>query len=133
MIPCRFTVANGVIKFNEDGLFFVRVTLQYGRSGAGGVSWLYGRVLSSIDGVNYFQSGSTNLVKIDDANSDVVAQNMILTQLPGGVYAKFQLMRGSEGRDTGGLITELPLEGTWARSPSAEVSIRRFETTATRN
>lgn len=119
--------ADGVLRFNEEGLYWIRVSVQYGREGSSGTSWLYFRTLSSLDGVNFVQTGRTALVKLENANADITAQNVIMSEPISGLYAKVELMRGSEGNNSGGLLVETPAEGSWGAAPSAEISIRKFE------
>jgi hypothetical protein len=119
--------AGGVLQFNEEGLYWIRVSVQYGREGSSGTSWLYFRTLSSLDGINFFQTGRTALVKLENANADITAQNVIMSEPISGLYAKVELMRGSEGNNSGGLLVETPAEGSWGIAPSAEISIRKLE------
>jgi len=118
--------ADGVITVNETGLYQVRFSAQYGRSGSSGTSWLYFRTLIAFDGVNFVQVGRTVLVKLSNANEDLSTQNLSTITLQQGWKTKVEIMRGSEGNDSGGLIATTPAEGTWTASYSAEATIQRI-------
>lgn len=117
--------ADGVISVNQDGLYQVRFSAQYGRSGSSGTSWLYFRTMIAFDGVNFVQVGRTVLVKLSNANEDLSTQNLSTIELQAGWKTKVELMRGSEGNNSGGLIATVPAEGTWTTSYSAEATIQR--------
>ena len=119
--------ADGVITVNETGLYQVRFSAQYGRVGASGTSWLYFRTLIAFDGVNYVQVGRTVLVKLSNANEDLGTQNISTIQLQQGWKTKVEIMRGSEGNNSGGLIATVPAEGSWTPSYSAEATVQKIE------
>lgn len=118
--------ADGVISVNETGLYQVRFSAQYGRSGSSGTSWLYFRTLIAFDGVNFVQVGRTVLVKLSNANEDLSTQSLSTIELQQGWKTKVEIMRGSEGNNSGGLIATTPAEGSWSTSYSAEATIQRI-------
>ena len=105
----------------DDGQYEIHYFLQYGRTGAGGVSWLLFYV--ELDG---FQVGDTALAKLDGANDDVPMQSDFTIDLLAGQEVKAYIVRDSQGNNSGGLMTETPttaINGV----PSATITVERVK------
>jgi hypothetical protein len=110
--------ADGSLTANVRHRYNIGLVLQYGRAGAGGVSWLFFRTL-----VNSIPVGNTILKKIDNANDDTPAQFTNRLFLDVGDVLTVELVRDSQGNNTGGLVVENPTLVDWAMSPSASMSV----------
>ncbi|PHR58808.1 MAG: hypothetical protein COA47_10405 [Robiginitomaculum sp.] len=117
--------AGGVISINLTGFYSIQFKAQYGRSGAAGTSWIYFRTMVAFDGVNFIQPAGSTLTKITNSNEDQSITERALLELQQGWKLKVEIMRGSEGNDSGGLIATVPAEGTWMTSFSSEVTVQR--------
>jgi len=120
-LPLVSLSATGDITINESGQYLFTFDLQYGRIGAGGVSWLFFWIL--IDG-NQF--GDSTLAKLDNSNSDFPYRVEVPITLTAGQTLNTWLVRDSQGNNSGGLFTELPTLPI-NPSPSATVTIERIE------
>ncbi len=118
--------ADGTLTVNQSGLYFVRLNLQYGRTGANGTSWIYFRTTIAPDGINYVQGGRTVLTKLVNSSSSFSFQNVSVSSFQEGWKIRVEVMRGSEGNNTGGLIATDPLEASWSVSPSAEITMQKI-------
>ena len=116
---------DGTLNINEKDSYDVRYSVQYGRIGGGGTSWIYFRLMLSVDGLTFNQAGRSVLAKLDNANSDIPYQTVISDELEAGWKIRVEVMRGSEGNDSGGLMSDAPVEGTWSPAPSAEIVVSR--------
>lgn len=125
--PVQLSAA-GVLTINETALYDIRFSLQYGRDGAAGTSFIYLRTMISVDGgATYFQSGRSVLTKISSSTINLPAQNIATIRLEQGWKTKLEIIRGSEGSDSGGLIATIPAAPGWAPSYSAEAVIQKVE------
>ncbi len=116
--PVQLSVS-GDITINVEDQYYFTFALQYGRTGAGNVSWLFFWVE-----VNGTQVGNSVLVKLDNANSDTPFQaRRTFDLVPGDVVSLF-IVRDSQGNNSGGLVTE---SATIAinDSPSASVIVEQ--------
>ena len=111
--------AAGAITVLNDGQYEFSFTFQYGRTGAGGVSWLFFRLLK-----NGSQIGISPLAKLDNANADFPAEfNNTLNLLANDVIT-LEVIRDSRGNNSGGLLAETGPAG-WTDTPSASISVKR--------
>lgn len=116
--------ANGLVTVNETGLYRVKLVLQFGRLGAGGVSHLLFRFL--VGGVQIGRSISTRL---DNTNTVAYLENDNWFNVPAGTTLQTQVMRDNAGNNTGGLIMTTPTDegaGTWNNAPSALIRFERW-------
>lgn len=113
----------GTITLNEAGNYHYRLSPQYGRAGSGGTAWIWLRVM-----VNGVQAGQSVLAKVINQNSDSPYQAELTADLPAGVVVSFQVWRGSEGVNDGGLITNTPLLPGANANPALDIIVSRYVT-----
>ena len=119
-------LADGTTVFNEAGSYSMLIFLQYGRDGGAGTSWLYFRGMISFDGINYTQTGGSVLNKVQNSNDDrPFVATFDFSNSPPGTHFRLEIMRGSEGNNSGGLRSFSPAEPSWERSYSAQISLGR--------
>jgi hypothetical protein len=111
--------ASGVMEIGEDGQYEFSFTFQYGRSGSGGIAWIFFRLL-----VNGTQVGTSPFAKLENVNADFPSEFNNTLDLIDGDLVTVELVRDSRGNNSGGLLMETPLVG-WNPSPSASVSVKR--------
>ncbi len=117
----RHLSADGTITIREKNQYFFRFELQLGRDVAGGVAFIYFRVL--VDGV---QEGESTFWKLDGPNDDV--EVTIITdalELDGDQEVTLEMIRDSTGMDDGSLMVNTPVLGDWTPSRSAIVRMWR--------
>jgi len=113
--------AAGNITCNEDGTYYFTITLQAGRTGSAGVSFLYGRLL--VDG---FQPASSVLVELDDANVIIPMQFDVVVPLTVGQVVTVEIYRDSAGNNSGGIAQGVPTIGTWNNASCASLTTSRL-------
>lgn len=111
--------ALGNATINEDGQYIFTFDLQYGRTGAGGVSFLYFHLE-----VNSVQFGRSVLAKLDNANADMPYETSRHFDLVETDVVSAFIHRDSQGMNTGGLFTESASIAI-TDSPSARITIER--------
>ena len=111
--------SSGDITINEDRQYDFKATFQYARTAAGGVSFLFSRVL-----LNGVQQGNSILVKLDNANVNMPAQIEFTGDLVATDVVTFEIFRDSQGNNSGGLFTDTPTL-SWNDSPSATIVVTR--------
>lgn len=116
--PVQLSVA-GAITINEDRQYKFRLTLQYGRVAAGGVSLLFVRAL-----INGTQSGNSLETRLDNTNVNNPTQVSFSRDLVATDVVTFEIVRDSTGNDSGGLFTGSPTL-SWNDAPSASIVISR--------
>lgn len=116
-----FTVAsNGVITFDETGLYTGEVVLNVGRTNNTGIAIVVARILH-----NDLPSGITQGVKIDASTDTSQIRFPLLGHFLQGDALKVQIMRDSGGANDGGLIPIDPVAAGWATAPSASVRLAK--------
>lgn len=110
---------DGTITINNDRQYKFRLTLQYGRVAAGGVSLLFVRVL-----VNGTQSGNSLETKLDNTNVNNPTQISFSLDLVDTDEVTFEIVRDSTENDSGGLFTGSPTL-PWNDAPSASIIVSR--------
>lgn len=110
--------ALGTITVNVTGRYRASLFVQYGRTGAGAASWLFFRGLK-----NGTQNNLSVLTKLDNANSDLPMHFEVTSNLEAGDFLKFEMIRDSQGFDSGGLFSETPTPVGWLVSPSAQITM----------
>lgn len=118
--PIELTVDGDILIHKVDQYKF-RFFIQYGRTGSGGQSFLFFRFL--IDGV---QSGNSAFAKLDGTGDDLPLQIVIVMNLNAGQVVTAEIVRDSQGADSGGLIPETPTLGDWSIAPSASITVSRL-------
>jgi hypothetical protein len=130
----EFTVASdGTIECFKNSIQYVfDLAVRVGRSGAGGVSTMVGRLMYAPDGVevNAVQLSDSFVIEID--NADTVWRENLVLKLDTDVGSKtwFELARNPSGNDSGGLLTNQPdgdLIG-WNQSSTAILTISKDTT-----
>lgn len=115
---------DGKTTVNKSGLYRFKVALQYGRTGASGISLLLFGVM--IQGV---QAGKTVISKLNNPNEDKFFENDTWIFLSAGTELTFELMRDEVGDNSGGLFGFSPTaEGgnEWNVAPSASLRAERW-------
>jgi hypothetical protein len=115
--------ANGLITFNQTGLYLINGYGNIERQGSsGGVTVTLFRFL-----VNGVQSGSTKGVELDSTGVMFPYELTIPINITtAGTTMSFEIMRDSSGVNNGGLYTHTNLGG-WSNVPSAEISIWQLQ------
>lgn len=105
--------ANGTLTCNVSGTYAIRFKLQFGRSGATGVSYLMTRILK-----NGVQFGVTQSTRLSSSDSIIPTDSRVVMALLAGDTVQMQLIRDSLGVNSGGLYQQLSSHG-WSAAPSA--------------
>jgi len=115
--------ANGLITFNQTGLYLINGYGNIERQGSsGGVTVTLFRFL-----VNGVQSGSTKGVELDSTGVMFPYELTIPINITtAGTTMSFEIMRDSSGVNNGGLYTHTNLGG-WSNTPSTEVNIWQLQ------
>jgi hypothetical protein len=111
---------DGEVTFNKGGQYENIFNFQLGRVGAGNVSWIFLRF--KLDGVQFDEP---ILTKLNDINDDLhmeVTKNLTVTA---GQTMTVEMIRDSQGNNTGKLMTETPILSGWGMTPSAALTISR--------
>ncbi len=111
---------NGNILIHKGDQYKFVFFIQYGRTGSGGSSFLFFRLL--VDGV---QVGNSPFSKLDGSGDDLPIQITRTLNLTAGQVLTTEMVRDSAGNDSGGLFSETPTLGDWNVSPSASVVVSR--------
>lgn len=117
-------LANGTLVFNDAGLYRVKITLTYGRSGGAGISELRFRAL-----VNGTQAGQSIGTKIGSADVAQVYTDEAWLALPAGTEISYEIMRDSSGTDSGGLLQTTVTGATapdWNPTTCAAIRVERW-------
>lgn len=114
--------AAGLITFNTDGNYAVRVKLENGRTGSTGTSVLLSRLIKN--GVAY---GSPAAVKLTSSDETVPTDSRVIIDAAAGDTLAVQIMRDSAGTNFGGLYPQVAVVTAWGTVPSALLVISRLE------
>ena len=106
--------ANGTLTCNVSGTYAIRYKLQFGRSGATGVSYLMTRILK-----NGAQFGVTQSTRLSSSDSIIPTDSRVLMELLAGDTVKMELVRDSIGANSGGLYQQAASTPGWSAAPSA--------------
>jgi hypothetical protein len=115
---------NGLLTFNDTGLYRIKIVFQFGRTGQSGNSEILFRFL--INGVQLGRSVGAKLGNADDLQY-IDIDNWF--NVPAGTTLATQIMRDNSGDDSGGLFRTLPTNegaGTWNDVPCAVVRVERW-------
>ena len=105
--------AAGTITCNVSGTYAFRFKLQFGRAGAGGISYLMTRILK-----NGAQFGVTQSTRLSSSDSIIPTDSRVLIDLIAGDTVSVQFIRDSLGVNSGGLFQQVSSHG-WGAAPSA--------------
>lgn len=117
--------ASGTLTFNEAGLYRLKVSVDVGRAGGGGVSQPRLRAL-----VNGVQAGQSVGFVIDDANTAIPFSDETWLNIPvAGVQISYEVMRDSSGNNNGGLFQPSITSATapnWNPCACAAIRVERL-------
>lgn len=106
--------ANGTITCNVSGSYAIRFKLQFGRSGASGVSYLMTRIMKN--GVHY---GVVQSTRLSSSDSIIPTDLRVVIDLLAGDTVKLEFVRDPLGANTGGLYQQIATTPGWSAAPSA--------------
>lgn len=113
--------ALGTMTVHKIAQLKFKFALQPGRDNAGGIAFLFFRLL--VDGA---QEGEVKFIKLDGPNDDVYMEiNIDPLDLIVDQEVKLIMVRGVSGMDDGSLMSENPLQSGWTSSTSATVTVIR--------
>ena len=104
----------GTITCNVSGTYAFRFKLQFGRTGAGGVSYLMTRILK-----NGAQFGVTQSTRLSSSDSIIPTDSRVLIDLIAGDTVSMQFVRDAAGVNSGGLLQQSAATSGWGAAPSA--------------
>ena len=105
--------ASGTITCNIPGTYAFRFKLEFGRSGATGISYLMTRILK-----NGAQFGVSQSTRLSSSDSIIPTDSRVLIDLIAGDTVSMQFIRDSLGANSGGLFQQVSSHG-WGAAPSA--------------
>lgn len=114
--------AAGLVTFNKDGSYAVRIKLQQGRTGSTGTSILLSRIL-----LNGAQYGSPAAVKMENPNVIAVTESRVVLNVTAGATFSVQIMRDSSGNNSGGVVPQAATVTAWGTAPSTLLVISHLE------
>ena len=113
--------ADGALTCNATEEYDFRVTFSVGRRGAaGGTSQIY--IRSLVDGV---QLSSSLHAIIDNPDIEIPIITNFIADLTAGEVVTFEIIRDTDGNDSGGLEPGVPDVIGWNDAPSAQLVINR--------
>ena len=104
----------GTITCNVSGTYAFRFKLQFGRSGATGVSYLMTRILK-----NGEQFGVTQSTCLSSSDSIIPTDSRVVIDLIAGDTVSMQFVRDYLGDNSGGLFQHAARTTGWLDAPSA--------------
>ena len=104
----------GTVTCNFSGTYAFRFKLQFGRSGASGVSYLMTRILK-----NGSQFGVTQSTRLSSSSSIIPTDSRVVMDLVAGDTVSMQFVRDSLGDNSGGLFQQTASTPGWGAAPSA--------------
>ncbi len=115
--------SSGQVTINEAGTYRIKVALQFGRTGGAGTSKLLFRAL-----INGAQAGRSVSAFISNANEEQYFENDTWLTVPAGMLITYEVMRDSDGNNSGGLfeVQPTPEAGSWNSAPCAAIRIERW-------
>ena len=112
----------GTVTFNEAGLYHIRVTTVYGRTGSAGQAELMSRAV-----YNGSQLGKAIHTVLSDAEIAIPLSVSYLATMSATDTLSFEILRDSGGNDSGGLFAFTPATSDWGVTPSAILTIDHLE------
>ena len=118
---------NGNITFNETGSYGIAIALQFGRTGASGTSEVVFRSMVDIGGGGtFFQAGDSIATFIGNSNDLQLIQVFLPVTIPvAGTILRQEIIRDSNGHNSGGLFQYMPTLAGVLAAPSASIIIFR--------
>lgn len=112
---------DGVATFLVEGLYDVKISLSFGRTGTTATSILLYRIL--INGSAY---GPTKWVQIDESLDTTMINETFIRPFSVNDTITVEVVRDGDGENDGGLISFEPSEVDWTPVPSASITIKRI-------
>ena len=112
----------GTVTCNSRGTYAFRFKLQFGRSGAAGVSYLMTRILK-----NGAQFGVTQSTRLSSSSSIIPTDSRVVMDLIAGDTVSMQFVRDSLGDNSGGLFQQAASTPGWGAAPSALIVASRIQ------
>lgn len=112
--------AAGAVTINQTGTYAFRFKLQFGRSGATGISYLSTRIMKGAA-----QFGSTQCTRLSSSDSIIPTDSRVVMNLLAGDVITMQLIRDALGANAGGLFAQTSSHG-WSLAPSALLVVSRI-------
>lgn len=112
--------ADGTVTINTDGIYVLKLILQFGRTGVPGTSDIRFRAL-----IGGFPVGRTEAIKLTDDAFIGRVFDYGETFLPSGTTLTYEMYRDSQGHDSGGLFQATSTLAGWADAPTATVIIQK--------
>lgn len=123
------TIAQGIdteasiLQINEAGTYRIKTAIQYGRESSAGTAILNFRAL-----VNGVQAGRSINQRLQNANTTSIFTDEAWLTLPAGVTITYEVIRDSNGNNSGGLIAgEVSGSTGWNGSPSVALRVERWK------
>lgn len=117
-------LADGTLRINQAGLYRLKISLSYGRTGGAGQAELRFRVV-----INGVQAGQSIGIELDNANTTLAFADEAWLFLPAGLDITYELLRDSSGNDSGSLIQPVITAGTapsWNATTCAALRVERW-------
>lgn len=106
--------------------YTLRLKIACGRSGGAGESQMYFRAL-----VNGVPSGPSSHAIVDNARIEIPFDFEANGMLTAGDILTFEIIRDTDGNNSGGVRAGIPSVAGWASSPSVRALITRYVAVAT--
>lgn len=114
-------LADGTLRFNTAGTYRVKIALDYGRSGAAGVSLLGFRAL-----INGTQAGRSVSAKLGSSDVTIPFTDEAWLTLPAATDITYEIYRDATGNNSGGLYAGGLTGAGWNAAPSAAIRVERW-------
>lgn len=111
-----------ILQINESGLYRIKTAIQYGRLTGAQVAILNFRAL-----VNGVQAGRSINQRLETSNQTSLFTDEAWLYLPAGIQITYQVIRDSNGNNSGGLIAGETSGSTgWNHAPTMSLRVERF-------
>lgn len=111
-----------ILQINTAGLYRLKTAIQYGRTSGAGVAILNFRAL--VGGV---QAGRSINQRLETTNQTSLFTDEAWLALPAGVQISYEVIRDSNGNNSGGLIAGETSGSTgWNAAPSMSLRVERY-------
>lgn len=111
-----------ILQINKAGLYRVKIAIQYGRTDGANIAILNFRAL-----LNGVQAGRSVNQRLENANQTSIFSDEAWLYLPAGVQISYEVIRDSNGANSGGLVAGETSGSTgWNPAPSMSLRVERF-------
>lgn len=122
------TIARGgnseasILRINQAGTYRVKTAIQYGRESSAGTAILNFRAV-----INGVQSGRSINQRLQNSNTTSIFTDEAWLTLPAGLDITYEVIRDSNGNNSGGLIAGETSGSTgWNSAPCVSLRIERW-------